>query len=82
MRRIVALFVAAIMLSSCGALHIENRGLPKCSGLDRRPLNGDLWDWESKKNQQTGIVRSSFIREQKPRWNIAASEQSCGADHG
>jgi iron uptake system EfeUOB component EfeO/EfeM len=34
--------MAVFALSACTT--IEERGLPKCSGTDRRPLNADLWD--------------------------------------
>jgi len=40
---------AIISVSLCLALgacaSIETRGLAKCSGKDRRPLNSDLWQW-------------------------------------
>lgn len=63
MTRIFVLLFVVSILSSCAALELENRGLPKCSGLSRRPLNQDLWDWESKKAKQTGIVRTQFAPE-------------------
>ncbi|MBB3948413.1 hypothetical protein GGQ73_004400 [Rhizobium skierniewicense] len=34
--------MAVFVLSACTT--IEEKGLPKCSGSDRRPLNADLWD--------------------------------------
>ena len=49
--------VAALILNGCASLQIENRGLPKCSGNERRPLNADLWDWQSKAVEDTGIIR-------------------------
>ena len=33
----------SVALSACAS--IETKDLPKCSGQDRRPLNGDLWQW-------------------------------------
>lgn len=34
----------SLALNACAS--IETKGLPKCSGQDRRPLNGDLWQWQ------------------------------------
>lgn len=35
----------SVVLSACASL--DTRGLPRCSSLDRRPLNSDLWSWEA-----------------------------------
>jgi len=42
-RTVIISLSLALVLGACTS--IEKRGLAKCSGKDRRPLNGDLWQW-------------------------------------
>lgn len=74
-----------------GCASIENRGLPKCSGNDRRPLNSDLWASGdgapaapatvmqfgpiTMPRPDSALGAVSGVNE--PEWNIAASEQAC-----
>lgn len=43
-RALTASATMILALSACAT--IETKGLPKCSGHDRRPLNADLWAWQ------------------------------------
>lgn len=80
-----------MLLVLAGCASIENRGLPKCSGNDRRPLNADLWAWsEGAPTAPPTIMQFGLIPTPRPgfalgavsgaiepEWNIAASERAC-----
>ncbi|SDF74708.1 hypothetical protein SAMN05216337_107115 [Bradyrhizobium brasilense] len=36
--------VAGSILTGCSSIATD--GLPRCSGVERRPLNSDLWEWQ------------------------------------
>ncbi|MCM2505656.1 hypothetical protein NDN16_18475 [Aureimonas altamirensis] len=93
MSRIIryAVAPALIMTVLAGCASIENRGLPKCSGNDRRPLNADLWAWsEGEPSAPATVMQFGPIPTPRPdsalgavsgvvepEWNIAASERAC-----
>lgn len=93
MPRIVRYAVAPafIMTVLAGCASIENRGLPKCIGNDRRPLNADLWEWSDAAPAAPATVMQfgpiptprpdsalgAVSSVVEPEWNIAASEQAC-----
>lgn len=97
-RALAASALMTLTLSACAS--IETRGLPKCSGHDRRPLNADLWAWEQSQPRARSDSRqqgrplgyaptanprpdaldaiTNLASVDRPRWNIAASDASCG----
>lgn len=38
---------ATLILALTACASFGDRDLPRCSGHDRRPLNSDLWGWET-----------------------------------
>jgi len=46
--------LALILLTLSACATVETKGLPKCSGHDRRPLNADLWNWKEAKPGERG----------------------------
>lgn len=43
------IIVGAIALTLSGCANIATKGVPRCTGVERRPLNADLWDWQATK---------------------------------
>jgi hypothetical protein len=85
--RMLALLAAGLALSACATTAaIETRGLPSCSGQDRRPLNAALWAWRETAPLDRAsaggaswraVFETADAAASKPRWNVAASEKPC-----
>lgn len=70
-----------LALSACAS--IETKGLPKCSGQDRRPLNGDLWQWQESKpvaRSQAEAAPMNFAATHAQPASVAAINQVIAQD--
>jgi len=64
----IGIISVLLCLALGGCATIETRGLAKCSGKDRRPLNSDLWQWYEQQpvaaaqdaNQPLQFVQTNF----------------------
>lgn len=51
---------ATVLLVLSGCASIQSRDLPKCSGNDRRPMNADLWNWDSTTPDDAGGLMKPY----------------------
>jgi len=66
-----------------GCATIETRGLAKCSGKDRRPLNGDLWQWYEQQpvsGAQEAVQPLQFVQTNFSSPAMAAIDQAISQD--
>lgn len=71
----------ALALSACAS--IETKGLPKCSGQDRRPLNADLWQQQEAKPDalsQGSAAPMNFVATRAHSTSVAAIDRATVQD--
>jgi len=80
-RTAIILVSLCLVLGACTS--IEKRGLAKCSGKDRRPLNGDLWQWYEQQpvsGSQEAVQPLQFVQTNSPSPAASAINQATSQD--